>query len=135
MIHSPKLFSKHVVLSDQAEYQGNESLSPFEKQLPCEGKKRSWLSSTLFTAQTEGDLHSAHSSLTFFGSGPEHQDIPTHHPCESSGVQKKGLDSKGQKQRENDRDYPCDLMHFVGQKWCILVCVAKTSQVLCRKIY
>lgn len=109
MIHSPKLFPKHAVLSDQAEYQGNESLSPFEKQLPCGGKKRSRLSSTLFSAQTQGDLHSAHFSLTFLGSGPEHQDIPTHHPCESSSVQKKGQDSKSQKQRENDRGYPCDL--------------------------
>lgn len=109
MIHSPKLFPKHVVLSDQAEYQGNESLSPFEKQLPCGGKKRSWLSSALFSAQTQRDLHSAHCSLTFLGSGPEHQDIPTHRPCESSSVQKKGQDSKGKKQRDNVREYPCDL--------------------------
>lgn len=42
-----------------------------------------------------GDLHSDHSSLTFFGSGPEHQDIPTHHPCESSAVQKKRARFKG----------------------------------------
>lgn len=95
MIHSPKLFPKHVVLSDEAEYQGNESLSPFEKQLPCEGKKRSWLSSTLFSAQTQRDLHSAHSSLTFFGSGPEHQDVPTHHPCKSSDMQRKKTRFKG----------------------------------------
>ena len=54
-----------------------------------------WLPFTLFSAQTQGDVHSALFSLTFLGSGPKHQDIPAHHPCSSTSVQKKKARFKG----------------------------------------
>ena len=134
VFHSPKLFPKHVLQSYQAEYQGNYSLSPFKKELLCVGGHGCLLRcSVLRHREMCIQLSSA---WHFWDQVLSTRIFPLTILAAVPVCRKKRQDSKGQRQSGNERGCPCNQemsAFLVGQKRCILVCVAKTTQTLCMK--
>lgn len=140
MIHSPKLFPKHVLQSYQAEYQGNDSLSPFKKQLLCvwgggAGNDCVLHCSVLRHTEIWIQLSSAWHFwgqvlstrmflLTILAAVPA---------CRKKRARFKRQDSKGQRKMGMREAVPVTKtwVHFLfGQKWWILVCSSYYSVTL-----